>query len=403
MKTIQFSTKSPNGHFLSYYLANRWSPNSEKIIALEVGFDYRLPKADDLAYVGYISPDGIFHRLCETTTWNWQVGACQTWIDDERVIFNTRNGETSNAVIFNINTKETEKKLPQAIWCVNSETQTAVSLNFGRIHRWRPAYGYAGLEDASEQTYLEADGIHIIHLATGKSDLVLTFGQIANLAYQDGMEEGHHWVDIASFNPSGTRVAFVHRWTSSSGRMNRLMTVGVDGSAPRALTPPGYSASHFCWAGDRIIVAWLEQVMASRAMAKLRGGYRRGYLRGILGTQFNEGFFTLLDSDTYSLSEKIARDVIRDDAHIMISPRQGWFVFDTYPDRNQKRHLIAYEQDSKQTDVIGTYWSPPELEGNIRCDLHASWSPDGKHICFQSAHEGTRQVYVVEAPIPYRK
>ena len=33
---------------------------------------------------------------------------------------------------------------------------------------------------------------------------------------------------------------------------------------------------------------------------------------------------------------------------------------------------------------------------HCRCDLHPQWRPDGKQIGFNSVHEGSRQVYVMD-------
>ena len=34
--------------------------------------------------------------------------------------------------------------------------------------------------------------------------------------------------------------------------------------------------------------------------------------------------------------------------------------------------------------------------GDWRCDLHARWRPDGRQLGFNSVHEGTRQIYVID-------
>jgi len=47
---------------------------------------------------------------------------------------------------------------------------------------------------------------------------------------------------------------------------------------------------------------------------------------------------------------------------------------------------------------LGTFFVPEIYRGGLywRCDLHPRWRPDGKLLGFNSLHEGTRQVYVID-------
>ena len=47
---------------------------------------------------------------------------------------------------------------------------------------------------------------------------------------------------------------------------------------------------------------------------------------------------------------------------------------------------------------IGQFYSPPELTGDLRCDLHPRWNRAGDQVCIDSAHEpgGLRQVYIID-------
>jgi hypothetical protein len=46
--------------------------------------------------------------------------------------------------------------------------------------------------------------------------------------------------------------------------------------------------------------------------------------------------------------------------------------------------------------TIGRFYSPPGLAEDIRCDLHPRWNRDGTQVCVDSAHEGERQMYVID-------
>ena len=76
---------------------------------------------------------------------------------------------------------------------------------------------------------------------------------------------------------------------------------------------------------------------------------------------------------------------------------------DTYPQADSKRTLILYRPEDNARVDIGRFYSPPEIAGEIRCDLHPRWNRDGTQVrrdgaqvCFDSVHEGGRQMYVVD-------
>ncbi|MGE8489870.1 MAG: hypothetical protein ACN6OQ_16090, partial [Paraburkholderia nemoris] len=45
---------------------------------------------------------------------------------------------------------------------------------------------------------------------------------------------------------------------------------------------------------------------------------------------------------------------------------------------------------------IGSFYTPPDLKKENRCDLHPRWRRDGRAVCIDSVHEGERQMYVID-------
>jgi Tol biopolymer transport system component len=88
--------------------------------------------------------------------------------------------------------------------------------------------------------------------------------------------------------------------------------------------------------------------------------------------------------------------VLTEDGHCSYSPDRQWVLTDTYPDDRHERTLLLYHPESGRRLDLGRFHSPPALEGECRCDLHPRWSRDGRRVCFDSAHEGTRQMYVLD-------
>jgi Tol biopolymer transport system component len=72
-------------------------------------------------------------------------------------------------------------------------------------------------------------------------------------------------------------------------------------------------------------------------------------------------------------------------------------VCDTYPlgtDRLQE--LFLYHVETGARIDLGAFHAADRFTGDIRCDLHPRWSPDGKTISIDSVHEGSRQIYLVD-------
>jgi Tol biopolymer transport system component len=147
-----------------------------------------------------------------------------------------------------------------------------------------------------------------------------------------------------------------------------LLTLNIDGSDLRCLADDDL-VSHYDWRDEHQLLAWARQ---------------RG--RG-------DGYF--LFDDANGAAQLIGQGVLTSDGHCSFSPDRRWILTDTYPDGTQHRTLLLYEWETGERIDIGRYFAPP-VNWEIRCDLHPRWSPDGRQICLDSVHEGSRQMYVLD-------
>ena len=69
---------------------------------------------------------------------------------------------------------------------------------------------------------------------------------------------------------------------------------------------------------------------------------------------------------------------------------------DTYPDKQRLQWLMLFNPTTGRRYDLNQFHLPPKLTGPFRCDLHPRWNRDGTQVCIDSAHEETRQVYVVD-------
>ena len=70
---------------------------------------------------------------------------------------------------------------------------------------------------------------------------------------------------------------------------------------------------------------------------------------------------------------------------------------DTYPGRQAPEQiLMLYQPSTGQLVELGRYLPDAKYQGDYRCDLHPRWSRDGRSICFDSCHDGSRQMYLID-------
>ena len=83
-----------------------------------------------------------------------------------------------------------------------------------------------------------------------------------------------------------------------------------------------------------------------------------------------------------------------------LSPNGCWLLFDTYPDTDNTEGLKLFNLGTGELHTLGRFYSDPAFRGDIRCDLHPRWNRSGRAVCFDSIHEGSRQLYVIDLELP---
>ena len=368
-------TPSGKHHFFGYYDKFPWDSSGRYFLALQVDFIDRPPNPEDVATVGMVDlSSGEWHALDETRVWNWQQGTMLQWVGsapDRQIIYNSLEGERYGAVIRDVHTGET-RTLPRPVYALSPDGSQAVTLNFSRVHRCRRGYGYEELPDPWEaDDHPKEDGIYQMDLQTGDSRLIVTLDQIVQVRHDETMDGCQHWFNHLQFNTAGTRFLFLHRWAHpEAGRYTRLFTANPDGSDVCCVADHQL-VSHFDWRDEGHILAWARQ------------------------NDIGSYFFLFTDkSDEVAI---VGKDVMTADGHCSYSPDRKWILNDTYPSKEEsKRGLYLFRTEDDRRIDIGRFYSPPEVTGEIRCDLHPRWNRDGTKICFDSVHEGERQIYAID-------
>lgn len=374
-------TRGPRHHFFGYYDKCPWDEGGHRVLALAVDFMDRPPDPQDVARLGFVDlRDGNrFVPVAETTAWCWQQGTMLQWLPapgggPTQVVYNERRADGYGSVVLDVDTGE-RRRLPRSIYAVSHDGRHAVSINHARLAVTRPGYGYVGLPDPFQDELRPAgDGVWWLDLSTGDTRLVLPLDRIVGVCHRNEMDGARHWLNHLQFNPTDTRFLFLHRWVAAGGtRRTRLFTSDPSGHDLRLVNADDMT-SHFDWRDADHICAWARQ-------------HGRG-----------DAYYLFADVDAGGGARPaiVGEGVLTQDGHCSFAHGGRWMLTDTYPDRDGYRTLLLWDMDRARRVDLGRFYALPQITGEIRCDLHPRWSRDGTQVCFDSVHEGSRQIYILD-------
>ena len=369
-------TAGPLFHWFGYYDKFPWSGDQRLMLAMEIDFMDRPLQTGDTIRVGLVDLQAgpEFHALDQTPAWCWQQGTMLQWLGtdpDRLIIYNSVQDGQYVSIVRDVHSGQT-RTLPRPVYAVSRDGTQAVSNNFSRVARTRPGYGYLALPDPTEGIdHPDDDGIWHLDLLTGEHRLIISLDQVVGIGHQDSMDLGESWFNHLQFNADGSRFIFLHRWRrpDTGGHWTRMLTAAPDGS-DICLLNEFEMTSHFDWRGSDHLLAWARH------------------------RQIGDKYFLYRDRTPWL--QVVGDDVFTCDGHCSYSPDLRFILTDTYPDAEEKRTLIIYDTATGSRADIGRFLSPKKYSGEIRCDLHPRWSRDGQQVCFDSIHEGPRQMYVID-------
>ncbi|MDR2409449.1 MAG: hypothetical protein LBE13_15215 [Bacteroidales bacterium] len=430
-------TQPPKHHLFGFHDICAWNSNNDRLVALEVE-NIRTPPDPVLEYgLGYVNEENRFTLFGSTHAFNYPQGARQQWIaDTNNVIVNDIRDRKVISKIYDTDNRILIDTLSNSTHTVTNDGW-AFGINYARLFRLG-AYGYNGVIDTTEGENTPVnDGIIKHNIYTKEYQLLISIQEIVN--YRMNPKQGkHHYITHLVLSPNQQRIAFLHRFKlSDGGETTRLCTIGINGEKLHCLGT-GF-LSHFDWQDDNHIMIWgrtgsnieklrnsfLYQLLPTKSLR-----FAKSVVKNIIHKQkdvtYNSMFhwITFTDIEDTPVSY-IAEGMITEDGHPMFCPvNRNWFICDNYPNNKGIRTLFLFNIQENRRINLGEFKMSdmkPDLteskrllndtepsvlkviglenlafvRSGLHCDLHPRWSPNGKKIAFDSIHEGTRQIYMV--------
>lgn len=352
--------------FFGYYDKSPWHPHEGWLLFHTIRND------GTVGICATRSPSKGFVDLGHSHTWNHQQGAMLQWVssrDEPTVIYNDLVDGGFGARLRSVTGGEAAA-ISWPVQAVHPNKSLALSLNYARLARLRPEYGYTQrVPNANSRASLKNDGIWRVDLESNTGELIVRIEDLLDIMPIPAAEADNHKVNHAMYSPAGSRFVFLHRWFGRRGKRSRLFVAHADGTHLRVLLDEGM-ISHYSWRDERTLLA---------------------YARGPLG----DGYY-LVNVESGCIEPYNAELGQQGDGHPSFSPNGEWVLTDTYPDRARQRRLLLHHSKTGRLLEVGRFFAPWKFDGPVRCDLHPRWSPDGQSVSIDSVHEGHRRMYVID-------
>lgn len=316
--------------------------------------------------IGYYDlSDGKFYRIAESNAWCWQQGCRLRWINNEIVVFNDVGKTGYYARVVRAKDGLQLQQINWPLYDVTPDFRFGLTLNFSRLQRLRPGYGYNYFPDYTQKENApEDDGVFVVDINTNSRRMLYTLKELAEkISHGDDYV---HYVNHISVGPDGTQFIFFHIYCKPGVKgWNTILYISDLAGEKLEVLEKKDRVSHYCWVdSDNIMVTCHKES--------------------------GEEYYCIFE---ISSGEKRIIEIpeLCVDGHPCKMNENGLFLTDTYPMENSVQNLRIFSTETGETQVIASFYHDFRLRGEMRCDLHPSLGKSGNFISVDTTYQGKRR------------
>ena len=332
--------------FFGYYDLKSLNRNGSRALIHILDKDAKIGK-DYIELATYDMDSGKIQIFGRTKAWSWQQGCRLRWdpIDDNKILYNDYDGDRYITRVFDLLSMKIVDTIPVALYDITYDGKYGLSLDFVRLQRLRPGYGYCCTEDLTRYEKAPKNtGIFLWNKEAKTTKLIISLSELAKSV---GTSEVEHYINHISVSPSGKKFIFFHLWTHGLGtKWNmRLYICNIDGSDLRCIDDSEI-LSHYCWKGDNILL-----------------------MTALANDNINHAKYII-----YNLAKNnkkiIESSHLEEDGHPGFIGESYNFITDTYPHNDSMQYIFMSDVNGRKYKNLVSVYANPFLIDEYRCDLH---------------------------------
>ena len=319
----------------------------------------------------YVVGSQRFHKIAVSSAWCWQQGSRLRWHPQSpsQILFNdvTEHGYCTR--IMDVDSGKQIKIIGWPLYDVSSDFKWGVSLNFSRLQRLRPGYGYSYHSDTSiDEQAPDDDGLFLVDLEKNTAKMIISLRELA-----DRIESGHdstHYLNHVSISPNNKHFIFFHVYVDAEKKgWGTVLYLYNIVSGETTILEKTDRVSHYCWIDDTNIMVTCRKSDMTEYYCIYNIINERKKILNIAGLHI--------------------------DGHPNLFRNSGKYVTDTYPLENSVQSVSIFGLESDKVKPIAQAYHDYRMRGEMRCDLHPSVEEGDDNISVDTTYHGKRRSIVV--------
>lgn len=318
-----------------------------------------------------------FVNVAESRAWSWQQGCRLRWnpLNQNEILFNNLENGRYVCQIWNVEQKKKIQTIPIPLYDIDAGMHYGLGVNFSRLQRLRPGYGYNSLSDKTiNQNIPQNDGIFLYDFYTNEVRNIIKYEKLCE-GFQD-TQGFQHYINHVCISPNGKQFMFFHIFTKGTGmEWNvRLCVSDINGNDIKILEE-NHTISHYTWKNDfTLLTTYINREGKGSCYAEY---------------DINTGKRTAIGGDELKL-----------DGHPTFFKGNQSFISDTYPKRDCLQTVFLYDMKKNEYEKLVDIFHTPRLYEEKRCDLHPRLTWDNKYFSIDTVYaDSLRSVLLFEVNI----
>jgi len=353
--------------FFGFHDKNPWSWDNEFLLAHRfIGWGNELESAKRRLQIAIFRGENWLEPLpiTETRAWNWQQGAQLQWVGQKkRILFNDFVDGRCVAREVDLNGNE-QFVYEYPVVAANRDGNMFAAICFYAFGNEMPGYGY-DFKGAQAKSIVPRDKLIVFDK---KSVEQIIDGRAIPRLSQMKIEDERSFISHVAFNEGGAKIAFLRRNKRPGRRLLSALYILNRKSGEIKRMPFRNMVSHYCWIGDRNILAYAND-------------------------EDGQGFF-IADVESGTL-ETVSKELGSVDGHPHSDRLGKRILVDAYPDKFRLQRLSVWDWDTKKRLDLALLFSPMRFWGRFRVDLHPRIRADGAYACIDCSINGMRSLATI--------